>query len=158
LNKDYNVPIVDSKKQQLPVKDIVTTAAQNTKSPYDDDQALAIFLQEINSPSVKIIRYGNTLFVIRASTSDPRFGIFRALNADTAANYLASSVEFAVAAYKAGYDGLSTDFYDESILNIFRTISKNPPNPDMAYSASRLNDGGFRVTLQLGTPRKAGGA
>lgn len=150
------MPIVDSKKEQMQVKDIVTTAAENTKSPYDADQALAIFQQEINAPNVQIIRYGNTLFVIHAGRTNKNFGTFRALNADTAANYLQSSFEFVVAAYNAGYDGLVTDFYDESILNIFRVISKNPPNPGMAYSAAKISKGGYRVTLQLGTPRKAG--
>jgi hypothetical protein len=92
----------------------------------------------------------------KSKTYMKNFGTFRALNADTAANYLESSFQFVTDAYNAGYDGLITDFYDQSILNIFRAISKNPPNPEMGYSAAKLPDGGFRVTLQLGPLRKAG--
>ena len=148
--------MVDSKKTKIPVNEIVTTAAKETKSPYDPDVALAVFVREIKAPNVQLLRYGNTIFVIHAGKTIKNFGTFRALNADTAANYLESSFQFVTDAYNAGYDGLITDFYDQSILNIFRAISKKPPNPDMGYSAAKLSDGGFRVTLQLGPLRKAG--
>jgi hypothetical protein len=48
---------------------------------------------------------------------------------------------------------LLTEFYDPNILNIFRTIAMNPPNPDMGYKVKQ-GDGVYQVTLQLGKRRQ----
>jgi hypothetical protein len=76
------------------------------------------------------------------------------LNADTAPNFLASGYAFVVDAYKAGFDTLVTQFSDQSLLNIFRQIAKNPPNPGMGYNVSMLGNGEYQVALQLGTKRE----
>ena len=152
LNKDNSVAI-DSKKQELTDSQIITTAAMETKSPYSADVVLGMFDKEMRMPNAVAIRYGNTIFVVHQGKTNKRQGTFRALNADTAQNYLEAGRRFVVEAYEAGYDALVTEFFDPSILNIFRTISKNPPNPDMGYRATQKPNGEYRVVLQLGTPR-----
>jgi len=152
LNKDDSVAI-DSKKQQLTDEQIITIAAQETGSKYTTDAVIVMFQREAEMPNATLLRYGNTIFIIHAGKTIKNYGTFRALNADTAQNYLESGRQFVIDAYARGFDGLVTEFYDSSILNIFRTISKNPPNPGMGYSARQTADGGYRVTLQLGTPR-----
>jgi len=152
LNKDNSVAI-DSKKQELTDSQIITMAAMDTNSPYSSDVVLGMLDKELRMPNALAIRYGNTIFIVHQGRTNKRRGTFRALNADTAQNYLESSRKFVIEAYKAGYDALVTDFFDESILNIFRTISKNPPNPDMGYRVTKKPNGEFRVILQLGTPR-----
>jgi len=80
--------------------------------------------------------------------------MFRALNADTPSNFLASAYAFPVDAYKSGFDTLVTQFSNQSLLNIFRQVMKNPPNPGMGYNVSKLADGQYQVALQLGTKRE----
>lgn len=152
LNKDNSVAI-DSKQQELTDSQIITQAAMETKSPYSSAVVLGMFDKEMRMPNAVAVRYGNTIFVVHQGKTNKRRGTFRALNADTAQNYLNAGRQFVIEAYKAGYDVLVTEFFDESILNIFRTISKNPPNPDMGYRAMKKQNGEFRVVLQLGTPR-----
>lgn len=144
---------IDSKKQELTDSQIITTAAMDTQSPYSSDVVLGMFDKEMRMPNAVAIRYGNTIFVVHQGKTNKRQGTFRALNADTAQNYLESSRRFVIEAYQAGYDVLVTEFFDQSILNIFRTISKNPPNPEMGYKAMQKPNGEFRVVLQLGAPR-----
>lgn len=147
---------VDSKKQELNANQIVTIAAQNTKSPYSAQTVLGLFLKETQAPNTLMMRYGNTLYVIHPGREKKSVGTFRALNADTAQNFLESGYQFVNDAYEKGFDVLQTTFQDESILNIFRTISKNPPREGMGYAVRRTQNKGFTVTLKLGLARVGG--
>ena len=148
------MPLVDSKQQMLQVGELLTIASENTESEYPPEFLYATFVKEVQMPDSKFLRYGNTLYLIHGSPQDPRKGQFRALNADTAENFLQSGFQFVIDAYKAGYDTLVTEFKDQSLLNIFRTVSRTPPNPGMGYQVEMTQDNQYRVTLQLGTPRQ----
>jgi hypothetical protein len=104
----------------------------------------------MNMEGTSIVRDGNTLFIVHNAGN--RVGVFRALNADTARNYLESSYAFIQAAYKMGFDTLVSEFEDPTIMNIFKAISRNPPQEGMGYKAERTKTG-FRVTVKLGPKR-----
>jgi hypothetical protein len=145
--------LVDSKKKQLGEQAIMMIAAQETKSPHPASTVYAAMVKEMNLPGTSTVREGNTLFVIH--NAGGRVGMFRALNADTARNYLESSYAFIQAAYKMGFDTLVSDFEDPTIMNIFKAISRNPPQEGMGYKAERTKNG-FRVTVKLGPKRSEG--
>jgi hypothetical protein len=148
------MPVVDSRQQMLDLGELLKVAAENTKSEYPMEFVYASFVKEVQVPDSKFYRYGNTVYVVHGSEDTPRKGMFRALNADTAPNFAASGFSFVVDAYKAGFDTLVTQFSDQSLLNIFRNVAKNPPNPGMGYNVSMLEDGQYQVALQLGTKRE----
>ena len=148
------MPLVDSKQQMLQVGELLKIASENTESEYPPEFLYATFVKEVQMPDSKFLRYGNVLYLIHGSPKDPRKGQFRALNADIAQNFLESGFQFVIDAYKAGFDVLVTEFKDQSLLNIFRTVAKNPPNPGMGYQVEMTQGGQYRVTLQLGTPRQ----
>lgn len=149
--------VIDSKMEMLDEDEIISIAAQETDSPYSPEQVRAALLAEAHGTGAVIIRQGNTLFVVNQNPNNPKAAKFRALNADTASNYIKNSIEFIKAIKMAGYEVLVTDFNDESILSIFRYISRNPPFPDMGYAVQRLSDGGFRATIKLGNNNSGGG-
>ncbi len=142
--------LVDSKKKQLGEQAILMIAAQETKSPHPASAVYAAIVKEMNMPGTSVVREGNTLFVIH--NAEGRVGVFRALNADTARNYLESSYAFIQGAYKMGFDTLVSEFEDPTIMNIFKAISRNPPQEGMGYKAERTKKG-FRVTVKLGPKR-----
>lgn len=142
--------VVDSKIEELSPEEIIDIAARETESPYSPEQVRASVLAEAHGSGAIIMRQGNTLFVVNPSPNNPKTAVFRALNADTANNYIKNSTEFIRAIKMAGFEVLVTTFHDESILTIFRYISRNPPFPDMGYAVQRLSDGGFRATIKLG--------
>ena len=125
-------------------------AAQQTKSPYSPEQVYAALVKEMNLEGTSTYREGNTVFLMHHAKG--RIGTFRALNADTARNYLDNSYQFIQDAYKMGFDILVSDFKDPTIMNIFKGISRNPPQEGMGYRAERTKDG-FRVTVKLGPAR-----
>lgn len=152
--------VVDSKEEMLPVDQIILIGSEQTKSDIPPDMIMAMFVKEAQMPGNKMLRYGNTIFVIDENENRPGTGIFRALNADTAPNFLESSYQFIDKAYEMGLWFLVTQFRDQSLINIFRTIAKNPPREQMGYKVQMTGDGGYQVSLQLGPPldKKQAGA
>lgn len=145
--------VVDSAQKMLSVQELIEAAAENANEQTPYELVLAAFVKETQMPDSKFLRYGNTLFIIHGSETHPRFGQFRALNADTAQNYLRASYQFVADAYKAGFDVLVTQFRDQSLMNLFRTISQRPPQQGMGYEVGESEDGQYVVTLKLGPER-----
>jgi hypothetical protein len=142
--------LTDSKKKELSVEAVLMIAAQQTKSKYSAEQVYASLVKEMNMEGTSTYREGNTVFLMHHAKG--RVGVFRALNADTARNYLDNSYQFIQDAYKMGFDILVSDFEDPTIMNIFKGISRNPPQEGMGYRAERTKNG-FRVTVKLGPAR-----
>ena len=143
--------MVDSREQELSAEDIVAIAAMNTDAGVDRGKAIAMINAELQIEDTLFIRQGNTLFILHKSA--PRIGWFRALNADTAANFLQNGVEFIKAAYKMGFDTVASTFNDPAIIVVFRYISKNPPNPEMGYKLQEMANGSFMATVKTGPSR-----
>lgn len=143
--------LVDSQQQELSVEEILDIANWSSPEPYETPRFIAMINAELQMPNTLFIRQGNTLFIIHKAA--PGAGFFRALNADTARNYLQNSMEFIKACYKMGFDTMATQFTDPSLLNIFRFISQNPPIEGMGYQVQRTEDGGFYVTVKTGPKR-----
>lgn len=148
--------VVDSKHQELSNEEIIQIAAQETGSQYSPEQVTASIMAECHEGGAIMMREGNTLFLIHKSPKDPSVGVFRALNADTAKNYLQNSIVFIEAASAAGFKTLVATFHDESLLSIFKYISRNPPFPGMGYAVQKTQSGGFRVTVNLGGGQQGG--
>ena len=143
--------LVDSKKNLLEVEPIIILGADETGSNLPPATIYAAVVAELNEKNVTLFKEGNTLFIVHHK--GPREGFFRAINADTARNYLENSYAFIQAAHKYGYDILHSHFENPTVLNIFKAIARNPPFPGMGYSVKE-EDGGLSVTLQLGEPRE----
>ena len=142
--------LTDSKKKELSVEAVLMIAAQQTKSKYSAEQVYASLVKEMNMEGTSVYRQGNTIFLMHHAKG--RVGVFRALNADTARNYLDNSYIFIQDAYKMGFDILVSDFEDPTIMNIFKGISRNPPQEGLGYRAEKTQKG-FRVTVKLGPAR-----
>jgi hypothetical protein len=145
------VQMVDSREQELSPEDIIGIAAMNTDAEADRGKAIAMINAELQMDDTLFVRQGNTLFIIHKAA--PGVGWFRALNADVAPNYLENSVEFMRACYKMGFDTMASTFTDPAILQIFRYISKNPPNPEMGYNVRKTDNGQFIGSIKTGPAR-----
>lgn len=148
--------MIDSKHQDLSPDEIVQEAAQETGSQYSPEQIKASIMAEIHEQGAISFKEGNTLFIVHRSPNDHNVGVFRALNADTAQNYLANSLVFIKSMKVGGMKVLVTQFQDPSILNIFKYISRNPPFPGMGYATQRTEDGGYQVTINMGSEARGG--
>lgn len=147
--------LVDSKQQKLGMEEIIKIAAKNTKTEYSFNQVFLSIMKELTMQGSVVIQIGNTIFVIHR-TQDPRTGYFRALNADTAQNYMSNAEEFAKMAYdKYNLDTIVSDYTDPTISNIFAYVGRNKP-AEMGYKIQKSKDGKtFRAIAKLGPARGA---
>jgi hypothetical protein len=144
--------MVDSKEQELSVEEIIGIAGMNTGSPIPYGDLITAINAELQMPNSLFIRQGNTLFIIHKAKSG--VGYFRALNADTARNFLENGRTFMEACHKMGFDTMATTFTDPTLLGIFRYISQNPPVEGMGYQVQKTKNGGFYVTVKTGNRMK----
>lgn len=143
--------LVDSKQHMLSVNEIVQISVENMNSKFPPQAVIQGITAEYRQPGALPMRYGNTLFLCHKGKN--KTGFFRALNADTARNYVDNGTRWARESYDIGFDFMVTLFDDPTILNIFKAISRRPPRPSMGYQARKLKDGQIQVVLQLG-PRR----
>ena len=145
--------MVDSNQQQLSSEQIIEIAAENTKVGRPIKDVKNMLIVEFRMPNVWKMKQGNTIFIVHKS-KQPGYGFFRALNADTARNFIVNSRVFADAAYKVGFDVVVTQFVEDGLLGIFKIIARDPVRAGMGYSAQKTEDGGYQVTLVLGPARE----
>jgi hypothetical protein len=145
--------MVDSKQQKLKGEQIIEIAAANTKVGRPMKQVKEMLTVEFKMPNVWKMQEGNTIFIVH-KTKYEGYGFFRALNADTARNFIDNGRAFCDAAYKVGFDVVVTQFNEPSLLGIFKVISRNPVQEGMGYQAQKTKDGGLQVTLVLGPKRE----
>lgn len=144
--------LTDSNKKMLDIDALLMIAAKETKTPYPPATLYAAIVKEMNIKGTSSYRQGNTLFILHHAKG--RIGTFRALNADTAKNYLENSKKFIKDVYELGFDIIYSKFSDERLLNLFKMISRNPPRKEMGYKIDKLKDG-YALTVKLG-PKRGG--
>lgn len=148
--------VIDSKHQELSTDEIIAIASVETGSEYTPEQIKASLAAETHETGAIIIRQGNTLFVVHKAPNQEGMGVFRALNADTAQNYIQNVIMFLKAIKSIGYRTLVTEFKDPTIINILKVIARKPPFPGMGYALQQTGRGGFRATINLGQEQQGG--
>ena len=105
--------VVDSRHQELDSDEIISIAAMETGSQYSPEQVKASLIAETQETGAIILRQGNTLFVVHKVPNREGVAVFRALNADTAQNYIQNSIMFLKAMASMAYTTLVTQFRSE---------------------------------------------
>jgi hypothetical protein len=143
---------VDSKQKMLSLTELVLTAGYSQFTERDPREAMMMIVAELSMPTTKHMRLGNTLFIIDKGRG--RNGYMRALNADTAQNFMEHNKKFADSAYLLGFDNLITIFKEPAFIQIFRMIAKKPPRPEMGYELKEGKNGEYIVNFKLGPSRE----
>lgn len=144
--------MVDSQQQELGTDMIVKIASENTRAPYPFKKVYMLFVAELGMPGSKLYKFGNTIFIIHPSETKQGYGIFRALNADTAENFVRNSIQFTEQAKADGFVGLKVQFSDPAILKLFKLVAREKQaqgDRSMGYAVNKAQNGDFSITLVL---------
>ena len=142
------VQMVNSKQKQLDTMAIVHIALQNTNSGYPLQIALPAIITEASQPNTVTKQVGNTLFILHKGQNGT--GVFKALNADIAPNFVANSKQFVVWAAQQGMKQIVVDFNDPNILRMIQVVASNSPIKGASFEKFPLKNGGTRVLINLG--------
>jgi hypothetical protein len=141
--------MVNSKDKELNSAEIIMIALENTKSEYPLKVVYPAIITEMTQPNADVKQIGNTIFVLHRADEDQAF--FKALNADTANNFVESSKKYVVYAKKdLGLKILVTEFEDPAISTLFHVIAKNPPMQNMGFQEYKVSPSVNRIVLNLG--------
>ena len=147
--------LVDSNQKKLSLEEVIKIAAENTKSEYSFNQVYVSILKELSLTDSIVMQLGNTVFLTHRSKEHPNYAWMRALNADTAQNYMASAEQYADMIYnKYNIDVIVSDYDDATLNNIFAYVGRNNPE-NMGFNITKGPNGkGFRATAKLGPLRE----
>ena len=144
---------VNSKKKRLDSFELMSIAIPNMGTKYPLDVAMGAILTEFAQPNSEGVQIGNTLFSVLVGKN--RQGVFKAFNADTAANFVENSKEFTKWAYdNLGLDVLVVDYESKEVDKLIRLIARGKPK-NQGVSFFKMKSGRDRAVIRLGTPRSA---
>lgn len=146
--------ITNSKKEQLGMPEVITHALANearaNRLPegVSFQAAILAVTKELTMQSAEHKQIGNTVFI--AHYSDDRKEVYmRALNVDTARNYLDNSIEYTKYLAKQGVERMVSDFKGDTVLHIFNAIAKDYIDAGWGMKVVRTDNGGYRAYVVM---------
>ena len=144
--------VVNSKERPLPAPTIITTAlGELDLGGIKPEAALAGIAKELTMKDTDLVQIGNTVFIGhrgKGENKDLMWG--RALNIDTAQNFVANGLKYfthmqkiGVKRYVSDYDG---DIYDSA----FKAWKRYADKLDTKIAVGRKATGGSRAYVTLG--------
>lgn len=143
--------LVDSKKQKLDVGRIVMIASYHTKAPVPPNMVAMSILLELQQPDTIHEQIGNTVFIAHPAKLEGKY-VFRALNADTAANYVENAKQFIYLMRERGATELATQFSDKRLLRFIKMVAEDMLQDDgapLGYRAFQNKNGEYLVAITL---------
>jgi hypothetical protein len=145
--------ITNSNEKQLPTSEVIAQAladAQREKLLGDVPLYAAIMatIREGTLPNTTVEQIGNTVFISHYSEDKAEVAM-RAMNVDTARNYLDNSIEYIKKMDASGVQRLTSDFKDKRILQLFKSISRRPEFSHWGMKVYRAKDGNMRAYVVM---------
>ena len=136
---------VDSNEKQLSTPEIITlVAAENTAVPLA--AALMAIVKEGTMPNTEVKQYGNTVFITHFS-KDRDLAIGRALNKDTARNFIDNGAEYFTDLVQNGTRKFVAQFKQKSFALAFKALEKRPITTEQRLWIFDTVDGKTQVRI-----------
>ena len=144
--------VVDSKKRPLPAPTIITTAlGELDLGGIKPEAALAGIAKEMTMEDTDMVQIGNTVFIGHRGKGDNKDLMWgRALNIDTAQNFVANGLKYFTHMQKIGVKRYVSD-YDGAIYDsAFKAWKRYADKLDTKIAVGRKATGGSRAYVTLG--------
>lgn len=146
------VTVVDSTKQPLQAPEIIMTAASelnNTGRPVGN--VIAALAQELAMPNTDQVQIGNTVFIgHRGKGKNKNVMEGRALNLDTARNFMRNGLKYISYLQRKGVEYYRTDFDEKQYLTAFQFWYNKSEGTDTEIDVVQLDTGGYRAFIKIG--------
>ena len=150
------MPIIDSRREKLPLPSVITQAMANADlkgvPPY---AALLSIVQETSLPDCEVKQFGNTVFIgHRGKDKNKHAVVGRALNVDTAKNFIANGLEYFKHLQSSGVTDYYTWFDNPSFASAFKLFERYPISEDTRVDVTPTPSGKYNVHLHFGGESK----
>ena len=140
---------VDSNERQMSIPEIVTNvAATQGKSGLPIQTILMAFVREGSMPDTEVKQYGNTVFITHFS-KDKDLAVGRALNMDTAKNFVFNGTEYLRDLVRGGTRKFVAQFEQKSFATAFTILKRTPVTTDMKMWVVDTPKGKTQVRIAL---------
>jgi hypothetical protein len=140
---------VDSKKDQLSVPEIITQAVYNLPiegvPPY---AAILSIVKEGTLPNTEVKQYGNTVFITHFD-EERDLAVGRALNIDTAKNFILNGEEYFRDLVRGGTKKFVAQFDQKSFATAFLAFKRKPITTEMKMWIGETPKGQTQVRIAL---------
>lgn len=125
------MPITNSKVKQLNTSEVIAAALGDLHARRMIPNGIPLYaaiiatVAEGTQPNAEVTQIGNSVFFTFYS-EDRKEVYMKALNVDTARNYLDNSIEMARRLNESGVERLVADTYDKAIEQLFDGIGRTP--------------------------------
>ena len=144
--------VVDSKERPLPAPTVITTAlGELNLGGITPAAAMAGIAKELTMKDTDMVQIGNTVFIGHRGKGDNKDLMWgRALNIDTAQNFVANGLKYFTHMQKIGVKRYVSD-YDGAIYDsAFKAWKRYADKLDTKIAVGRKATGGSRAYVTLG--------
>ena len=144
--------VVDSSKQPLPAPEIIMRAAQEfNNTEYSLQNVLIGITKELTMPNTDQVQIGNTVFIGHTGEGKHKNVMEgRALNIDTAQNFVRSGLKYLAYLQNKGIRYYRTDFNAQEYLSAFQFWYNKTKDTDTEVDVVQLDTGGYRAYIYVG--------
>ena len=140
---------VDSKEEQLSIPEIITQAVYNNPPegtpPY---AAILGIVKEGTLPNTTVEQYGNTVFITHFAR-DKKVALGRALNIDTANNFISNGEHYFQDLVRGGTKTFLAQFNQPSFARAFMLFKRKPITTKMRMAMGKTPKGYVQVRIDL---------
>lgn len=136
---------VNSKQKELDTHEVIVTSFKDMKVPQEQlTPALLGVIQQASMPDADTKQFGNTVFISHIKTSDEGLTVayLRAINADTARNYLNNGIEYFKYIIDKDVSFVFMTFTESSVVSILKAIE----DPDVQAKVGKRARVGMKKT------------
>lgn len=135
--------LVDSKNKVIPGPEIISRVIYDMSEDELDgitpQVALIGLAKELTMDSVEPKQFGNTVFI--GHYTDDKSGVYmRALNMDTARNFVDNGEQYIKYLLDQKVDKMYTEFNGSQLLHVFKLFSKRPGTKDMVFNYFKIDE------------------
>jgi hypothetical protein len=110
--------------------------------------ALIGMAKELTMDDVEPKQFGNTVFI--GHYTDDKTGVYmRALNMDTAKNFVDNGEQYIKYLLDQGVDKMYSEFKGSQLLHVFKLFSKRPGTKDMIFNYFKIDENTTGVEVVL---------
>ena len=143
--------VVNSDKEELPPASIIAIYVDGTdKRGRSTHEILMMIAKEGSLENSDMIQFGNTVFLGHTGTTSTTKMIGRALNVDTARNFVANALEYIRYLQDKGITHYATQISDDKLLGVFKIVKKKLEAKDSAVRILPTKSGGHAMFVNLG--------
>jgi hypothetical protein len=144
--------VIDSKTRELTPPEIILEALKGADLDGLTPQVAAIaIMSELGMPEVDAVQFGNTVFIGHRGKGEEKDLMWgRALNVDTAQNFVANGLQYLGHLQEIGVRRYVTDYEGDELDNAFRAWKRYADRADTQIAVGRLEDGSSRAFITLG--------